>query len=702
MNRSETVELHSSNRKDIISDSFDRLKNTSIFAILSTVSVGFFVIVSRAPQMVIIDILRICFGGLTIFLLPGFALVNLGFPEDLRTVEFAIILGFISTIITIQTAVNLLLIFNINLDLVCFISFSSLAIIICSLLILRFRGVNELNIKSSKLNGRPLLFLITGAGIRTLMLFFTQGALSPDAALYANYARNMLAGEFNSLILGDPASFDFVNGVQYVLHQAFVYAFTISLAIVPGLFFAPTLILVLIGTLLIAITHSLTDVCFGTRAATWITIILSFHPLFIFHSSIGYGPEITSLLFLIFSLLLLLVAETQGRWVYGAGGLVFGLIDVTWYPNFYISCIVFPILLLGLERISKKEAVSLEFIMFFVLLSRLVVGSFLLFWTLWFVATAILLITSQHHDFRKIAKLIPFHMGMLVIILYWRWPFQAGLLQTGQNGISFVGTATDAILAPLTLELVLRFCFFVVFHTSPIIIIFLMFKLVRMDRSWTSSMSFIIAGLIAALGTLKMFSLFTKATLVSIYIYSDSRFFLFIALMFTLSCAGVFTHISNSIEYSNGGNQKWKKSMVQKRRGLLAIIIIIGLIPSYLLMPTGLTLINIEDRYGWMGLSSIVNPLGDEDTIFLANRVREFSWYTSRRCAFLEFSDEGLTNLNASLEMVGLAINFSAQYLLIDGYTIAKWKTLEFLLYDPISVGETINLNATFIDELAG
>jgi hypothetical protein len=50
--------------------------------------------------------------------------------------------------------------------------------------------------------------------------------------------------------------------------------------------------------------------------------------------------------------------------------------------------------------------------------------------------------------------------------------------------------------------------------------------------------------------------------------------------------------------------------------------------------------------------------------------------------------------------MASLATNFSAQYLLIDGYTIAKWKTLEFLLSDPFMVGDSIDLNSTYIDEL--
>jgi len=108
----------------------------------------------------------------------------------------------------------------------------------------------------------------------------------------------------------------------------------------------------------------------------------------------------------------------------------------------------------------------------------------------------------------------------------------------------------------------------------------------------------------------------------------------------------------------------------------------------------------MEDRYGWKDLPGVLRPIGDGDTVFLANRVREFAWFTDRQAAYLGFTEIGLDSVNATGEIMSLAANFSTDYLIVDDYTIAKWRTLQFLLIDPIDLGDSVMLNLSDISSL--
>jgi hypothetical protein len=81
--------------------------------------------------------------------------------------------------------------------------------------------------------------------------------------------------------------------------------------------------------------------------------------------------------------------------------------------------------------------------------------------------------------------------------------------------------------------------------------------------------------------------------------------------------------------------------------------------------------------------------------VFLADRARELSWFTGRKTYKLILSAKELPDSNASQEVLKLASKSSAEYLIIDGYTMVHWKTLRYLYNADINEGEILILNIT-------
>jgi len=237
-----------------------------------------------------------------------------------------------------------------------------------------------------------------------------------------------------------------------------------------------------------------------------------------------------------------------------------------------------------------------------------------------------------------------------------------------------------------------RFIFFTFYHLTPVLLIVVILALLR-GKFRSNSRAFALGALLCALGTLKVFGHFTKDTLLPIYLYSDSRYFLFITLVLTIS-SSAFLAKYNPLqqEDTKPNHRKSAPSSKMNRQTLVVGLILLGFLPSYLVIPSGLALVHIEERYGWMGLPEAVNQIEDQNVIFLADRAREFSWFTGRRSAVLQLSNVYLSYTNASQELLSLAMNFSADHLIVDDYTVAHWGTLGFLLLEPISLGTSVML----------
>jgi hypothetical protein len=135
---------------------------------------------------------------------------------------------------------------------------------------------------------------------------------------------------------------------------------------------------------------------------------------------------------------------------------------------------------------------------------------------------------------------------------------------------------------------------------------------------------------------------------------------------------------------------------------LLIAIVVIGFAVEYPLMQTGLDRINIAERYAWVGIGAESSLLGDESTIFLVERAREFSWVTGRNSAHLYFSRRGLSFSNASREVVALAHEYNASYMVLDLFTVSAATTYSELLEYAIPIGGFVPLCTSVTSVLEG
>ena len=535
------------------------------------------------------------------------------------------------------------------------------------------------------------MIVVLGCVLRIALWFIAEGSIAADAALYADFARSIMEGRFTSTVIDDISVNQISDSVAYLSHHTFTYIFAISWLLAVPTVSGPTLILVIIGTLLIFPTYKITKHYFGEKAATWISLILAIHPLFIFHSVVAYGPEITSLLFImIIGLLFLKGTETSWKSIILAGVLI-GLVDSIWYPNFYLLCMIaFIIPVIAIARQRNPQYLYLGFLSL-ALVAKIFYLYMLLFFSLWILLLVSIVLIHKFKPNLMPLKALPFYIALLLSTVFFRFPNQIRALITSNMKPGLGGNPIIYFVdIPGLVDTGIRFLAFLVFYLTPGFIIILLVGLVK-GRSRFEALRFSCFGLVAALGTIFVFSRIS-GSLQPLYIFSDSRFFLFITTMMIIASGAFFssgnhlpTNIFDDIARGNGWiKHNWKSI------GVLGILGI-SMVPGFLVMSWGLASVDIEERYGWNGLPSLT--IGNSDSRFLADRSREFSWFTGRKSIALRLSGFSLDDISASIQVLSLLREYNASYLLIDDYTVASWGVFEYLLRDSITLGHSTILD---------
>jgi len=655
----------------------------------------------------IIDALSILTGLMVLVVIPGWLVSGFVIPKNLSNLGTTVLVGLTLTLLQIHASFSLSLLLNVHIPLIIWLpAFSSAVVSACLLLYFvrgRSPGGNPL---WSKITPDLLLILLVAIAIRLGLWFLAQGAIAPDAALYADYARALVEGNFESNVLNEGALTDLWNGTQGIAHQGFVYLFALSWLLIEPSVSGPTLVLGMVGVLLIIPCQQLASQFFGKVAAKWTGLILAVHPLFVFHSAVAYGPEITSLFFMLYAVLLLL-GNGDGRSVtFLLAGIVIGLVEVIWYPNFYIGCILLMILIVGSNRFEKRETLFFMAMICFAVLSRVLIYQLALFVICWLLIIGCFLLLWRFKPEMKLHRTAPFFMGIIGIFGAWYWPLF--VQQLGGGGInSVLGTKSALSMfmalfsASINLELLGRFVFFSIFHLSPILCIIIPVAFLRGEKK-CNAILFLLAGIIAGGGALVVLAFMSKETLLPVYLFSDSRFFLFPITMFIISMGAFFEKRPWRDFNESSVLPRLKPSRRQRRLVLVAGLIILGFAPSYAVIPSGLALVNVEERFGWIGLSSLIEQIGDQDTVFLAERPRELSWLTGRRSATLILSSAGLGSRNVSDEVIALATDFNASFLVMDDYTVIRWGISDFLQRGLISIGTSVALNISAVIDSNG
>ncbi|MHA1909353.1 MAG: glycosyltransferase family 39 protein, partial [Candidatus Thorarchaeota archaeon] len=416
-------------------------KSTIWSLIYIFVNIGF--LLTTESDSIFILPLRFVFAFLALIIIPGAILSALLVKVKLHSLGMTILFGILFQCLLIQSMFNILLIFGVSAPLTLWlVIFNSLIAVVGMQIIPRLRkslGVSVLNTKGI---GLPFLVVSVAFIIRFGMFIIAGDALAPDAAFYADYARNVLDGTFQSNTLGDTRIYELWDGYQYSFHQAFTYIFAISMLLYPPLGGGPTFILILIGTALIPVVMSLTTTYFGQKEGVWISRILSLHPLFIFHSAVGYGPEISSLLFIMGGLLLILSAEKNQSSALLIGGIMLGIADVIWYTNFLIILVALPLFLIITRERNNPQILYFGILAFSALLLRAFYSNILAVFLIilaQILAYCFLRFLKQEWNAHNLTWCF---VGINLVILFWRWP----ILFLNTSGMSILSESASALL----------------------------------------------------------------------------------------------------------------------------------------------------------------------------------------------------------------------------------------------------------------
>jgi len=671
---------------------------TQIGLVFATSTVAFLVL-NFYSLPIVGAALRLVTGLIAIVLVPGGTVAAAFLGREMRNLGVSASLGLGLALVECQVSLMIVLTSGLHLPLIYFLCVSSSAIVLACLAITgreSLQGFFRLSFLYEK-DARLLKVLVLALALRLTLAFLALDSISPDSALFADYARSMLVGEFESNVSNELAVLSLWDGANYVIHQAFAYILAVSWLLFPPISVGPIVLLPLIGTFLIIPTYSITKHLFTEKAAIVIAAIMAISPLFVFHSAVGYGPEISSLLFLTYGMIFLLGPQKSERACAMMAGFFIGLVDAIWYANFYAFCAMMPILLHHFRGYTRFQTVTNAFLFALILLAKLLFRNLLLFFSCWTIVFLVILFLRIRKPGPKADALLLFFVGIFASLVLWLWPLQAVAIGIPSSVTKTETPLISAILAPISVDVVARFAFFYAFHLTIPLLCLLVLALFKGVNRRTAQIVFLCT-LIDAAGTMKIFSLM-PGSMEAIYVYSDSRFFLLFAL-------GAFVAIGAYIasrwsELPSDPPVDVSRSPRLRRRHLILLAVVIGCVPGYILFPVGTELVNIEARYGWNGLPEEVDHLGNADTRFLADRAREFSWLTGRHSVILTFTQVDLPFANASKELGQLAEEFNANYVMVDIYTVAHWRTLSELLEYPIAMGSSVPLctNLTLISE---
>ncbi|MHA1862958.1 MAG: hypothetical protein ACTSWA_04245, partial [Candidatus Thorarchaeota archaeon] len=571
---------------------------TSVSRIYSVLPLLFVYIISTFSFILIINLninslflipIRVVAGFVALIVIPGYFLSELLLPVRARNVGTSIILGIILSIIEIQFAFYLTYLGIESLSLVFLMLLLNSTVVIIGVLRRYIRD----DTSSLILVGVPRYVIIIMAIafiLRILMSIISTNSIAPDASLYSDFARNLLDGNFSSSIINDSAVISIDQGVNYIAHQGFAYITFLSFIITPPLLSGPSFILTIIGTIMIIPVSSITQQFQGENTSKWVSLIIALHPLYIYHSAVAYGPEICSLVVLLFAFSIMLNSETNLRSLVLAGFLIC-VVDVIWLPNYYIALLTLPLIIFRFDFIQPKKGLVLTVVLGMVFVSRVFGGNILIFLLMWSTALLTFYLVSRQKDSISTTQFFPLLLGIFLLNCFWQLPMNA-IISLTDGSAPETDAILNAIFAPTSFEIILRFGFFMLFHLTFSITLLLLFSLVK-NKDRRSFFLFLSIGFIGALGTFKVFGVFTKDTLTLMYLFSDSRFFLYFTFFFILAASTFFKNFDIHLESLTHIRRRTLSSETKKSI-LIILLIVIGFTPSIIGVYSGVSLIDMQ------------------------------------------------------------------------------------------------------------
>jgi hypothetical protein len=126
------------------------------------------------------------------------------------------------------------------------------------------------------------------------------------------------------------------------------------------------------------------------------------------------------------------------------------------------------------------------------------------------------------------------------------------------------------------------------------------------------------------------------------------------------------------------------------------------MIPTYIGIPSGLGLIDYQERYGWTDLKTVVDANVNLDAVILADRATELAWIVDRKIVTLTLSEKDLGYRKAGIEISEFVSSYQITHMLMDTFTYARWNAMSYLIEDPLSIGGIVPLSVVVPSNLYG
>ncbi len=561
----------------------------------------------------------------------------------------------------------------------------------------------DMNMLRKKYSTDILAIAFLGILIRCFFWYLGQDSFSPDAGMYFDYARHLLVGEFNSNLLNDGAIITLNEFVGQITHQSTAYLFSLSMILVPSYGYSPVVLQIIMGQLLAFGCYEILKHFLDREQARIGLLLASLHPTLVYFSSISYGPSMFSLVILTYVILLLVTIGRDSSSTLAFVGFLIVLIESIWYANLFVLIVilVFGRLFQKTRNLKRMFLFGISFLL--VILARQLVTNLLVYFTIVVVLLISFPLLDRFENQIEWKSYFPLFFSIFIFFELFYLPMQLSAIANAGTRITIAGNIIVYALSKIpNTEYFFLFSQFILWHISALIVIGVIISLlVRKNRETTYLLGSVLV--FCTIGTFLVMSYIEP--LEPAYLYTSARFLLVpIVIGILLASIGV------------DGIQKQVKSLLSKiepnrlnstvnlqASGFVLLILVGSFAPGYFLGIENLGFVTPESRYGWQGITEYIDGIGNQSSVFLVDRAREFAWLTNRITVSMQLSKIGLTDANASKELLNLTERYCVDYIIIDDYTFHHWKTFEWLYLDPIPLGGVVAFNLTsFIDNTQG
>jgi hypothetical protein len=520
--------------------------------------------------------------------------------------------------------------------------------------------------------------------------FVNSTSMQPDAALYLDSSRTLVTnGIFSSHIIYDD-TYSRMASSGLIDHTFITYVFSLFFQIHNISFSSALLSIVFVSALLVYPVFDLAKESFGKLAAILSALILTIHPLFVYYSSILFGPEICGLLFLLLSFVFIIKGAEQKSVVkLILAGIFLGISEEFWWANFYMILPFVPLLLVLFSNSGQKQIPNKRFILnlalssFFIFLYgiALKLSSLYFLYIPIIVAEIVFFIFFFKTKRQSFVMPLSITLGLIIttvesVIKHYALPSPVASIVKNSIGTGLAPRALDAFTGFFKGSFLTGFMQYLSYLSNygTLIILFmfvfafLIFKNLRVKVFFGAIVIFV-----SILISLMPPPVYPQ------YLSSEGRYFL---LPVSLMIIVVSSFLSKTIKAVLPGIfsatlqmtiKIGKKIVAIRLPSLIAIILMIAIIGAFFIpeYQSNIQLIAKENpvaKYGWTQnmLNWIQNHTNSSD-VLMTSRARELAWFTNRLTVAVT-TTPSMSSDSAFDSLVTLSQEFNATYIIADDY----------------------------------